>query len=105
MLKGKFPLILSETVMVSFDEGLLYSEKALKQKKRIESRLKNGKKLKNVWLLTDPANPRNLYEIIESKLLRFSYYKNKDIRVYAVGKNRDEVVTLLLSVLEKRESL
>lgn len=88
--------------MIEFDECLEVGKKAKRHQKRIISKLNKGKPVPGVWLLTNPMNTENLYDIFDAKLLVFPYYKKMDIHVYGIAKSRDEAIELLLGVLEKK---
>ena len=88
--------------MIDFDECLEVGKKVKRHQKRIISKLKNGKLVTGVWLITNPTNEANLYDIFDAKLLIFSYYKKMNIHVYGIAKTKDEAIELLLGVLEKR---
>ncbi len=88
--------------MIDFDNDLLIGAGVKKKIRRIMRRLTKEKALPGVWLVTNPTNEENLFDIFDAKLLIFSYYKRLNIHVYAVAKGQDEAEKLLLKMLEKK---
>ncbi len=88
--------------MIDFDNNLLVGESVKKRIRRIMRRLTKEKAIPGVWLITNPTNEENLFDIFDAKLLIFSYYKRQCIHVYAVAKGQEEAEKLLLKLLEKK---
>lgn len=88
--------------MINFDNDILIGEGVTKRIKRIMRRLDKEKASPGIWLITNPTNEDNLFDIFDAKLLIFSYYKKRDIHVYGIAKSNDEAKDLLLVLLERK---
>lgn len=89
--------------MIKFDEDLLVDKKLGIRKLHIMKRLLAGKFTPGLFLITNPTNPENVYDIIESIVLAFDFYKKRDVIVYGMAFSEDKARELLLKLVEKRE--
>lgn len=89
--------------MINFDKELAVGGDVKKRKlEKIMRRLERGKASPGVWLITNPTNEANLFDIFDAKLLIFSYYKKRDINVYGLAKSREQAEEILLGLIEKK---
>lgn len=89
--------------MIKFDENLLVGEDVKKRKlARIMRRLENGKVSPGVWIITNPTNEANVFDMFEAKLLIFSCYKKRETTVFAIAKSREKAEALLLELIEQK---
>lgn len=89
--------------MIKFDENLVVGQDVKKRKlEKIMRKLELGKASPGVWMITNPTNEANLFDIFDAKLLIFSYYKKRDVYVYGLAKSREQAEEILLGLIEKK---
>ncbi len=88
--------------MIKWDENLIVEDKLQKKKLKIMKKLEKGKYTKELFLIASPTNEANLYDIHEAKNLIFPYYREKEIRIFAMASSREEAEKQLLQLLEAR---
>jgi hypothetical protein len=86
---------------MEFYSGLLLGPGIERRRKEVLRKLKHGKALHNVFLITLPSNDRNLLDILPANLLLQPYYKKQKLFVLGIGKGRDEVLELLRFFIEQ----
>ena len=86
--------------MVIWSEKLYIGEQAKKKEKKLKKKIKNGKLVTDVFLITKPSNESNLFDILPTAELLFPYYKKRELLVYGLAKGKDEAKELLLVMLE-----
>ncbi len=88
--------------MINWDENLIIEEKLRKKSERIKNKLEKGKLVKDIFLIASPTNEANLYDIHEAKNLIFPYYRERDIRIFAMAASKEEAENQLLQLLEAK---
>ncbi|MCR5824670.1 MAG: hypothetical protein K6G60_09605 [Lachnospiraceae bacterium] len=88
--------------MISFRKPLLVGKSLIHRKLRTVRRIKAGKMCNNVFLITDPTNPANLFDVIEEKVLLFPYYSERDIFVHGIAGSIGEAQEMLLKLTEEK---
>ncbi len=88
--------------MINWDDNLIIEEKLRRRSKRLMKRLEKGKYCWNLYLIASPTNEANLYDIHEAKNLIFPYYREKEIRIFAMASSMEEAQNQLLQLLEAR---
>ncbi len=86
---------------MEFYRRLFCGPQIKKRRKEILWKLRHGKPLHNIFLITLPSNPQNLLDILPANLLLQPYYKRQDIYVLGMGKGRDETLELLRAFIER----
>lgn len=85
--------------MIIWSDCLIVGKEIEKQRERIKKRLKRGKKTAGIFLITQPSNPRNLFDILDAKELRFSHYKKQTLLVYGMAGGKEEAEELAAGIL------
>ena len=88
--------------MISFRKPLLVGKSLIHRKLRTVRRIKAEKLCNNVFLITDPSNPENLFDVIEEKVLLFPYFREKDIFIHGIAGSMGEANELLLKLTEEK---
>ena len=71
--------------------GLKEGESLPALKRKIET----GWFVKDYYLITSPTNTENLLDIIEARLLRFSFYRSRNLSVFGLAKGKGNAEQLL----------
>ena len=88
--------------MIEFRKPLLVGQSLRYKKLRTMKRIKTGKLCKDVFLITSPSNPANLFDVIEEKVLLFPYYGERELLIYAIAGSMGEAKELLLKLTEEK---
>ncbi len=88
--------------MINWDDNLIVEDKLQKKCEKLKKRLEKGKYCKDLYLIASPTNEANLYDIHEAKNLIFPYYRDKNIRIFAMASSYGEAQNQLLQLLEAR---
>ncbi len=88
--------------MINFRKPLLVGDSLKRRKLRTVRRIKAGKLCPGVYLITNPTNPVNLFDVIEEKVLLFPYYAERELLIYGIAGNSDEANELLLKLTEEK---
>lgn len=89
--------------MIKFDKDLLVDKKLGFRRLHIQKRLLAGKFTPGLFLITNPTNQDNVYDIIESIVLGFEFYKQREVIVYGMALSEEVAKELLLKLVENRE--
>ena len=88
--------------MIKFRNPLLVGKSLTHKKMRTLRRIKSGKLCRNVFLITEPTNPQNLFDVIEEKVLLFPYYSEREVFVHGIAGSMGEAQELLLKLTEEK---
>lgn len=86
---------------MEFYRRLFFGPQIKKRRKEILWKLRHGKPLHNIFLLTLPSNEQNQLDILPANLLLQPYYKRQELFIIGVGKGRDETLELLRAFVER----
>lgn len=86
---------------MEFYRRLFFGPQIKKRRKEILWKLKHGKPLHGIFLITLPSNEQNLLDILPANLLLQPYYKRQEIFILGAGKGRAETLELLRAFVER----
>lgn len=92
--------------MISWSDKLLLSDRMKKDEiEDIKNDIESGKLTKNLYCITFASNPKNLFDIYNTKQFSTPYYQKQDIHILGLAKNKDKayklVSRMLVEVYEK----
>lgn len=85
---------------MEFYRKLLVGQAAKKRRREIVWKLKHEKPLRNIYLLTLPANENNSLDILPANLLLQPYYKRRSLFVLGIAQGKEEALELLTKLVE-----
>ncbi len=88
--------------MIDFNKPLQVGESLKHRKLRTVRRIKARKLCLNVFVITNPTNPQNLFDVIEEKFLLFPYYREREILIYGIAGSMSEANDILLKLTEEK---
>ena len=88
--------------MISFNKPLQVGKSLKHRKLRTVRRIKAGKLCLNVFLITNPTNAQNLFDVIEEKVLLFPYYRERELLIYGIAGSMSEANEILLKLTEEK---
>lgn len=86
--------------MIIWSEKLYIGKKMARGYKWARWKLSHGRPVRNVFLITEPTNADNLFDVLPSKELLFPYHKRREIRVYGIAKNHGEAMEMVTRMVE-----
>ena len=86
--------------MIVWAQNLYIGEQAEKNHGKIMKKLEKGKLVSGFFLITKPSNDNNLFDILPAKELLFPYYKQRELVVYGLAKDKAEAENLVVTMLE-----
>ena len=86
--------------MIVWSEKLYIGGQAEKHYKTVRKKLDGGKIIPGFFLIAEPSNKSNLFDILPSEELLFPYHKRREILVYGLAKGKEEAEELVVSMLE-----
>ena len=87
--------------MITWSSRTYVGEKIGKKQNRIRRRIEQGKPTFGVFLITEPSNQENLFDILDAAGLLFSYYRRRPLTVYGLAKGKEEALELVTRMLEE----
>lgn len=87
--------------MLKWSHQLHIGEGVPKRKRRMKRRLEQGKLVLGVYLITEPSNQENLFDILDAKELLFPYNKRRTIVVYGLAKGKGEAEQMVTEMIEE----
>ena len=87
--------------MITWSSCLYIGEGIGKNKDRIKRRIEQGKPVPGVFLIAEPSNRENLFDILEAKELWFPYYRKHSLTVYGLAGGKDKAEELVVRMLEE----
>ncbi len=88
--------------MIKFANPLYLGDSVKRKKNRIIRKILNNGFCDNVYLITNPANTENLFDIIEEQLLLLPCYEKREIIIFAIAGSMSEAQELLLEIIEDK---
>lgn len=86
---------------MQFYRRLFFGPSIKGRKKEVLWKIRHGKPMHNIFLITLPSNPSNLLDIVPMNLLLQPYYKKQNLFIIGVGKGREETLELLRAFVER----
>ena len=86
--------------MIVWSEKLYIGGQAETHYETVRKKLDAGKTVPGFFLITEPSNQSNLFDILPAEELRFPYYKRREILVYGIAKGKTEAEELVVSMLQ-----
>lgn len=87
--------------MVTWSSCLYIGEGIGKRKNRIKRRIQQGKPAPGIFLITEPSNQENLFDILDAMGMLFPYYRRHSLTVYGLAKGKEEATELVVQMLEE----
>lgn len=87
--------------MITWSSCLTIGDGVGKKRERIKRRLEQGKLVNGIFLITEPSNKENLFDILDTKWLLLPYYKKRNLFVYGLARGKDEAAELVVRMLEE----
>lgn len=87
--------------MVTWSSCLYIGEGIGKQKKRIKRRIQQGKPTPGIFLVAEPSNQENLFDILDTAGFLFPYCHRRSLTIYGLAKGRAEAEELVTRMLEE----
>ncbi len=87
--------------MLLWSEKLYIGKQLSHKNEKIRKKLSDGGFVPDVFLITEPSNDENLFDIFSSKELLFPYHKRRDIVVYGLAKTKEEAMVLVTDMIEE----
>ena len=87
--------------MIIWSSCLWIGDGIEKKKDRIKRRIEQGKPVLGVYLITEPSNKENLFDILDAKELCFPYYRKHSLTVYGLAEGKDEAEAMVVRMLEE----
>ena len=87
--------------MITWSSCLYIGEGIGKKRDRIKRRVEQGKPVPGIFLITEPSNRENLFDILDAKEICFPYYRRHPMTVYGLAKGKDEAEELVVRMLEE----
>lgn len=86
--------------MISWSNNLFLSDKINKEHvKEIKHDIENGKYTRNLYCITFASNPKNLFDIYNTKYLSFPYYQRQDLLILGLARNKKKAYKLVSKML------
>lgn len=87
--------------MIIWGSKLYIGEQVGRKKERIQKKLSAGKLVPGIFLITEPTNRENFFDVLPSTELLFPYHKRRKIVVHGLAKGKEEALDLVTSMLEE----
>lgn len=87
--------------MVTWSSCLYIGEGIGKRKKRIKRRIQQGKPTPGIFLIAEPSNRENLFDILDTTGFLFPYCRRHSLTIYGLAKGRAEAEELVVRMLEE----
>jgi len=87
--------------MVIWGSKLYIGEQVGGKCDRIKKQLSAGKLVPGIFLITEPTNGENFFDVLPATELLFPYHKRRNIVVYGIAKGKEEALELVASMLEE----
>lgn len=87
--------------MVTWSSRLYIGKGIGRKKNRIKRRIQQGKPTFGIFLIAEPSNQENLFDILDAAGLLFPYYRRHSLTVYGLAKGKEEAAELVTRMLEE----
>lgn len=88
--------------MVSWSNQLFLSKSIKKHDlENIKKSIEDRKFTCSIYCISLASNPKNLFDIYNSKELLFPYYKKKDIHIIGLAKSKKQAFELVLDIIDE----
>lgn len=87
--------------MVLWSEKLYIGKQLSRKSEKIKRKLSGGRFVPDVYLIAQPSNDKNLFDIFPSKELLFPYYRRREIVVCGLAKTKEEAMELVTDMIEE----
>ena len=87
--------------MITWGAKLYIGKQIGKKSERVKKKLASGKMTPGIFLITEPTNRDNFFDILPATELLFPYHKKREIVVYGLAKGKEEALELVTFMLEE----
>ncbi|BBF42048.1 hypothetical protein lbkm_0730 [Lachnospiraceae bacterium KM106-2] len=87
--------------MIQWYEHLYLDDRAKKNIEKITDKVERGKEIWNLYLIVQPSNKANLFDIISASEITQDHYKRNDLFIMGAAYGKDSAIEEIMKMMQE----